>query len=674
MLVQVRKLGIGTLILLGVLFLVDLTFPPPLHKAQDFSDIITDREARWLHVFSNDENRWRFRTRLDQVDATFVERLILVEDERFYHHPGVDPLAIGRASLSAVKAGRIVSGASTITMQTARLLEPRKRTIGAKLIEAFRAIQIERRLSKKEILELYLSLAPYGGNIEGVRAASHLYFDKEPLRLTNAEQALLIALPQAPEARRPDLRKEGAKLGRREILERLVAVDALTEKNAAEANDARLPSGRALFDQRAYHAAKRAVRSKSAIVQDIKTTLDREVQLEAERILTAYVDQEFDDGATASAIVIDNQSGEIRALIGSSGINVDGGWIDLTSAVRSPGSLLKPFIYGKAFEDGILAPDSIVSDMPRGFGEYRPENFDRSFRGEVSVSDALQHSLNVPAVDALQRIGPVRFIGDLFSMGSGIKQKKGADQKAGLAIALGGAGLTLEDIAMLYFGLANDGFVRRPTLILDTEEADVSKRFLSAKSVGKINSILRAGPTLAGRSPAALSVDAPLIAYKTGTSYGFRDAWAAGHGGGLTIAVWTGRADGAPRPGMTGRRAAAPLMFQLFDALGERQTAIVEDSLDEQNISVVRAIQKSPPQIVFPQDGVTVLYEMASLEGVRLSAEGGDGAFSWYVDGEPVKASNGYFLWKPKKEGFYDVRVYDASGQHMNAKIRVEKG
>ena len=673
-----KKTGIILLAAVSFFFLLDFLLPPPLEKAENVGRIVADREGHWLHAFTNNDRRWRFGVSLEEIDPVFVDRLLLIEDERFYAHPGVDPIAITRASFSAVKARRIVSGASTISMQTARLLEPRRRTLGAKVIEAFRAVQIERRLSKDEILELYLTLAPYGGNIEGVRAASLLYFDKEPSRLTDAQQALLIALPQAPEARRPDIRKAGAKTGRSEILMRLVAYGALTEKRAAEADNAMLPDGRSLFEHHAYHASKRAVQSEAKGKAEIITTLSLQMQLEGERLLENYVDSEFDDGATAAAIVIDNESGEIRALIGSSSKEVDGGWIDLTKAVRSPGSLLKPFIYGKAFEDGILRPDSIVSDMPRGFGDYRPENFDRSFRGEVRVSDALQHSLNVPAVDALQKIGPMRVIGDLFSIGSDLKQPHTAEQKTGLAIALGGAGITLEDIATLYFGLSNDGVVKRPKLLkpIDTTPTETDgKRLLTVDSAKRINAILRGGPTLSYRSPAALSVDAPLIAYKTGTSYGFRDAWAAGHGGGLTIAVWTGRADGAPRPQMTGRKVAAPLMFQLFDQLATRQIAIAEDEVpDTAAPGISRAIEQRPPQIVFPRDGVTVLLGARANDGVKLSAEGGSGDFSWYVDGEAITETNGTSLWKPETEGFYEVRVYDTAGDYSVSKVRVSKG
>lgn len=236
---SIRKIAVAIFAAFLTLAALDLLFPPPLKRAEELSPLVTDRNGEWLHAFATKEGRWRFEADLDEIDPAFVERLVAIEDKRFYSHWGVDPLAVARAGLVAAQAGRVTSGASTITMQTARLLEPRKRTLAAKAIEMIRAVQIERRLSKDEILELYLTLAPYGGNIEGVRAASRIYFDKEPVRLTDAEQALLIALPQAPETRRPDLRPEAARAARREVLEKLAGLGALPQALAEEAGDAR---------------------------------------------------------------------------------------------------------------------------------------------------------------------------------------------------------------------------------------------------------------------------------------------------------------------------------------------------------------------------------------------------------------------------------------------------
>ncbi|HBS34055.1 MAG TPA: penicillin-binding protein 1C, partial [Parvularcula sp.] len=379
---------------LAAVVIADLASPPPIGRANAVSAIVTDRNGYWLHAFATKEGRWRFSADLDDVDPQFVEELIAVEDKRFWSHWGVDPLAFARAAVSAARSGEVTSGASTITMQTARLLEPRPRTVFAKVVEMMRALQLERRLSKREILELYLTLAPYGGNLEGVRAASLIYFGREPGRLTPAERALLIALPQAPEARRPNRHAEAAKAARSAVLARLVAAGAVDAKIASEARAAPVTGARKEFPRIAYHAARAMSAAAASGESVVSSTIDIARQITAERLVAAHAGS-FTDGATAAVIVVDNASMEVVASVGSSGLGAKGGWIDLTGAVRSPGSLLKPFIYALAFEDGVLGPDTVIDDMPRGFGGYRPENFDRSFRGEVRVREALQHSLNV---------------------------------------------------------------------------------------------------------------------------------------------------------------------------------------------------------------------------------------------------------------------------------------
>ncbi|MEQ8751583.1 MAG: transglycosylase domain-containing protein, partial [Amphiplicatus sp.] len=267
--------------------ILDAIAPPPLDKTA-FSPLVLDREGRWVHAFATPEGRWRFKADLDDIDPVYVERLVAIEDKRFWKHGGVDPLAVARAGWSALTTGRITSGASTITMQTARLLEPRPRTVGSKLIEMARAAQIERRLTKREILELYLTLAPYGGNLEGVRAASLTYFGKEPARLTDAEQALLIALPQAPEARRPDRRAKTAKRARGEMLAKLSAAGLLPPERAAEADEATLPAARGEFPRAAYHASRElAVRGLKAKTPVVESTLDLVLQRQAEAIVAS---------------------------------------------------------------------------------------------------------------------------------------------------------------------------------------------------------------------------------------------------------------------------------------------------------------------------------------------------------------------------------------------------
>ena len=654
----------------ATMILLDALFPPPIEKITDVSAYAVDREGRWLHGFAASEGRWRFAADLDDIDPVFLERLVRIEDRRFHNHPGVDGAAILRASREAIRHRRIVSGASTITMQTARLLEPRPRTLPSKILEAFRALQIERRLSKREILAAYLTLAPYGGNIEGVRAASLIYFGKEPSRLTDAEQALLIALPQAPEARRPDRRPMAARAARDAMLRRMLKAGLITSQHAREAAATSVPSMRRELPTYAYHAAKENASTDATA----RTTLDLLMQSETEALISRHAEQ-LDPHATIAAVIVDHDSMAVRAAVGSTGFHVDGGWIDLTRAVRSPGSTLKPMIYAMAMDDGALGPDTLIGDMPRAFDGYAPENFDKRFRGEVSVSEALRHSLNVPAVAALDAIGARRFAASLRAAGFMLKTPASADRTDTLALALGGAGTRALDLATLYAALANDGVMQDLRWVENARTDPSPHRLISASAAKRVSAILKEAPSLEGRAPSSLSQLAPGVAYKTGTSYGYRDAWAAGYAGAYTVVVWVGRADGAPRPGMTGRKAAAPLLFDLFDALSRHDDSVaptdeVEMSVADASPDRMRTFDFAAPEIIFPRNGAELF-----ADGVEraLSARGGTGALRWYVDGEPVArdATSGRPLWRPAHPGFYGITVVDQSGREAHAEIRV---
>lgn len=670
-----RRAAIFVALVAVAIVLADLAFPPPIGRGRDVSAIVADRNGYWLHAFATEEGRWQFSADLDDVDPAFIRELIAVEDKRFWSHWGVDPAAVARAAASALQSGRVVSGASTITMQTARLLEPRDRNLGSKLIEMVRAAQIERRLTKREILELYLTLAPYGGNLEGVRAASLVYYGREPERLTPAERSMLIALPQAPEARRPDRRAQAAAATRSLILDRLAEAGVLDAAIAEEAKDAPVIGARKVFPRFAYHLAAEQAALRKGPQSTIATTIDVVKQRAAERLVAEHV-AGIRDGGTAAAVVVDSASGEVLASVGSSGLDVDGGWIDLTNRIRSPGSLLKPFIYALAFEDGAVGENTVIEDMPRGFGGYRPENFDRTFRGEVRVRDALQHSLNVPAVATLERVGVERFNAALQSAGAKILRRKRADDRPSLALALGGAGVTLRDVASLYLGLADGGRVRPLAFSPNTARGEGAQLF-AKDTADRINAILRGSPSLSGRAPAALSSNAPIIAYKTGTSYGYRDAWAAGHASGLVIVVWVGRADGAPRPGETGRSAAAPLLFKLFDAMTNGRSIRPADREEGRRspalVRLAAPAEVAPPTILFPAPGSEIFPGEFGDDGVVFAARGGEGRYRWYVDGVEIEAdaAAGRAIWRPAGTGFYDIAVVDARGLTASAKVRV---
>ncbi len=677
-----RRVAAGLCCFALAVMALDRLFPPPLERAATLSQWVTDRDGRPLRAFPTPEGRWRFPTDLDAVDPVFIEALLTVEDRRFHDHWGVDWIAMVRAAWTSARAGRVVSGGSTITMQTARLLEPRERTIGSKLIEMIRAHQIEARLSKTEILELYLTLAPYGGNLEGVRAASWSWFGHEPGRLSDDEIALLIALPQSPEMRRPDRRPEGALAGRAEIVTKLERAGILDARRSGEVRAAALPDQRAEFPARAWHATAAARRR--AGPGDIRTSVDGPLQAELER-LTERRGKALVNDVQMAILVIDIPTRAVRAAVGSVSRSRPGGWIDLTDRPRSPGSTLKPFIYAMAFDDGIAAPATRIGDLPKRFDAYQPENFDRSFRGDVTITEALQHSLNVPAVLALAEVGPERFVAQLALAGAPPRVHGAAQSDPGLAVALGGAGLTARELGLLYAGLGDRGRVK-PLTWLQRDEAGrraaTGRRLLGQQSAEDVLDILRNAPTPSGRMPGRLTAYAPQIAFKTGTSYGFRDAWAAGVAGDLAIVVWVGRADGAPRPGETGRAAALPILFEVVDRAAHHlgATSGASDRLASRKTDGARdALERfsaadAPPEILFPPAGAELWAGNINGREPRafvLSGRG-DGRLRWYVDGEPCPVDDsGAPVWSPGTAGFYRVTVVDEAGRETSVRIRV---
>ncbi|MEO1321781.1 MAG: penicillin-binding protein 1C [Pseudomonadota bacterium] len=678
--IWLKRSAILIAVSLAAMFALDKIFPPPIERGRVVSVMVSDRDDRPLRAFPLENGTWRFAADLDEIDPIFIEALLEVEDKRFWSHGGTDWVGMARAMLSSVQAGRVVSGGSTITMQTARLLEPRpNRTIGAKLAEIWRAHQIEWRLSKREILELYLTMTPYGGNLEGIRAASWRYFGRAPDRLSDDQIALLIALPQSPEVRRPDLRPEGARLGRDEIVAKLERLGYFPEHRADEARAATIPGRRYTFPARAWHATANAAGDRRA---DVRSTLDSGLQAELEQA-AARTAQDLDAHVQVSILVVDIPTRAVRAAIGSAGRDRPGGWLDLTDQPRSPGSTLKPFIYALAFDDGAAAPSTRIADLPKRFASYQPENFDRLFRGDVRISEALQHSLNVPAVLTLDRIGPQRFAAALALSGAYPRISGAASKEPGLALALGGAGLTAQELAILYAALG-DGGTARP-LVWDADSIGASGRsyrLMSADSAAKIIKILQDTPTPAGRMPARLTANAPDIAFKTGTSYGYRDAWAAGVSGDYAIIIWVGRADGAPRPGETGRKAALPLLFEVADRavqhLGESaaaQSKIMADRAPKASGALAAFDGKArPPEILFPPRGAELWAGKVDGKPARpfVFAGRGEGRLSWYVDGTPVRLDDGGLpSWQPREAGFYQVSAVDPDGRASRVEVRV---
>lgn len=669
-----KRWGWALIVVLLTLFSLDALFPPPLQRVRDVSPVVVDRNGEWLMAFTTRQGTWRLEARLDEIDPEFQRRLIAIEDERFWFHPGVDPLALARASISYARAGRVTQGGSTITMQLARLLEPRPRTIQSKLIEIIRAIQIECRMSKREILSAYLTMAPYGGNLEGVRAASRAYFQRDPVWLDDAEMALLIALPQAPEARRPDRRPEAARASRDRVLTMFVRAGLINERRAAEGREVAIPA-RSPFPYSAPHAAQALVAAHPG-EGVIQSSLDAALQRDLEALARRHVTN-LERDAQIAILAVRLEDRTVRARIGGAGRDRAGGYIDMTRAIRSPGSALKPFLYAIAFDEGIAAPDTLVRDAPRRFGGYLPENFDRRFHGDVTLEDALRHSLNLPAVATLDRIGANRFHAALRRAGADVRLPRRAIAEPGLALALGGVGMTLEDLVQLYAALGDGGRAR--PLVVDAEPGlSLTRRFVRAETADRVLEILASSPHPAGRVPSLVAQGAPSVAFKTGTSYGFRDAWSVGVANGYAIGVWVGRPDGAPRPGATGRSEALPLLFEAFDLLGvpsEPQRRERDDEHPAPALARLETEQQEGLSILFPPAGaeVLVLDYGAQSRGLSLSARGGRGPLTWYAEGERVagEPTSGRAIWRPSSPGFYNVTVVDADGESRSVRVRI---
>jgi len=679
------------MLLAGVAVFADLVFPPDLSRLEDSTRLVLASDGRLLRGFTTDSGVWRLPADPGAVAPVYMKMLLAWEDQRFHSHPGVDPLAIGRAFGQLLDHGRIVSGASTITMQTARLLEPKERTFGAKLHQMWRAIQLERRFGKDEILTQYLTLAPYGGNLEGIRAASLAWFGKEPRHLAPSEAALLVALPQSPETLRPDRYPDRARAARNKVLAVMEERGVLTAGEVAEARLDPIPSRRRPMPFGAPHLAWRMTAS-NPDARIVHSTIDGELQRALEHM--ALAEQEsLDSGAGLAVMVVENETRRVLAYLGSSDFFDDSryGQIDMIRAVRSPGSTLKPFIYGMAFDDLMIHPETIIADMPTRFGNYQPENFLKVYRGEVSVREALQQSLNIPAVTVLENVGPRRL--DARLQGVGVSLDYGGEGEPGLPMALGGLGTTLQDLTMLYAGLANGGVVRPLAFTLD-DKAGPPVALLGEAAAWYVTRILEAAPPPTDFVDPLATRDHRHIAFKTGTSYGYRDAWAVGYDARYTVGVWVGRPDGTPSPDRFGRATAAPVLFRIFRQLPDSgrpanpirpEDTIVAANRDlppglrriSAGESAPDAITRSliqPLLVSFPPDGAVV--ELRAGEGgayaaLPLIADGGRKPLRWLVNGVPVEASpqRRRADWRPDGEGFVQITVIDADGAAARAQV-----
>ena len=638
---------------------------------------IRDRDGVLLRAYPVADGLMRLALPPDGgVDARFIAMLLAYEDKRFRSHSGVDPLAMGRAAAQALWHGRVVSGGSTLTMQVARLLEDGGTGRWAGKLRQIRvALALERRLDKNEILDLYLTHAPYGGPLEGVRAATLAWFGKEPARLTPAQAALLVALPQSPETRRPDRHPKAARVARARVLDRMQARGVITKEQAETAARAPLPDTMRAFPMLAPHLAD-GLRAADPLAARHDLTLRAGLQARMEALVAAAA-RKAGPRVSAALLAADQETGEILAAVGSPAYaagRARQGFVDMTRAPRSPGSTLKPLVYGLAFDQGLVHPDTLIHDGPVIYGRYAPRNFDGQYRGDLPVRAALQMSLNIPVVKLTNDLGPARVMAALRRAGARPRLPGG---KPGLAIALGGVGTSLRDLVQLYAVIAAGG---QGPVLRATQEAPFAQtpRVISTPAAWHLGDILR------GLAPPP-GAPARRLAYKTGTSYGHRDAWAIGFDGRHVIGVWMGRADGTPVPGAFGGELAAPVLFEAFGRLKPDFDPLPPPPPDTLILTTAelppplrryrpRGAALAPaggPTLTFPPDGA----RLARGDGwLTLKLNGGAPPFTVLANGAPVATAlrgRAFDIPSPGR-GFSTLVVIDHEGRSDRVSVELE--
>jgi len=629
------------LIVWALIVVADRLWPLPLKEVNP-ARVVVDEKGTPLWRFADSDGIWRYPVTIEDVSPRYLEALIQYEDRWFWDHPGVNPFSVLRAAWQDLSSGKVVSGGSTLTMQVARLLDPHPRTFGGKVRQLWRAMQLEWHLSKREILTLYLNRAPFGGTLQGVGAASWAYLGKSPAQLSYSEAALLAVLPQAPSRLRPDRWPERAGAARNKVLERMVTQGVWSAQQVKESREEpvwlaprQMPQLAPLFS--------RMMLSKSRD-NKIVTTLDASLQRQMEELAMNWKSR-LPPRSSLAMIVVDHTTMKVRGWVGSVDINDDSRFshVDMVSAIRSPGSVLKPFVYGMALDEGLIHPASLLQDVPRRTGDYRPGNFDSGFHGPVSMSEALVRSLNLPAVQALEAYGPKRFTGMLSNVGLRLILPPGAQPN--LSLILGGAGARLSDITAAYSAFARQGKAGR--LRLQPGDPLIERPLLSPGSAWIIRRIL--GNEAQPLPDSALPQVAPL-AWKTGTSYGYRDAWAIGLNARYVIGIWTGRPDGTPVAGQFGFASAVPLLNQVNNMLQSSST-VDEGRLprDPRPASVSRGVICWPGGQSLPEGSENCRRRLAT----------------WLLDGSQPPT-----LLLPEQEGIRGIRFpvwLDNQGQRVAA-------
>jgi len=554
--------GIGVAALFLLFFLLNWIFPVP--DKVEYSTIITDDKGEVIHAYLTRDQQWRMKTELSEISPLLRKTIVEKEDRYFYYHPGINALAVFRAFGRNILRMRRTSGASTITMQVARALEPKKRTYWNKLREMFRALQLEWKYSKDEILQIYLNVVPYGGNIQGVKSASILYFGKNPDHLSLAEITALSIIPNRPSSLVMGRNNDKIVEERNKCLKRWAVEKVFTDREIADALAEPLSAGRGRVPSLVPQLAQKLRKRGGPIVH---STIQLNMQLKLEKLVKDYSRTlALKNIRNAAVIVLDNQTHRVVSYVGSADFrdSADAGQVNGAAAIREPGSTLKPLLYGLCIDEGLLTPKRMITDVPINYDGYAPENYDRRFNGYVTMEYALEHSLNIPAVKSLKALGKDKLIRKLTDCD--FHQIDRDRKKLGLSLILGGCGATLEELTGLYSIFASGGRYVRP-LYVATDSLSKEKAILSPAATFMINETL----SKVNRPDFPLNwestVHLPKIAWKTGTSYGRRDAWSIGYNKRFTVGIWVGNFSGLGIPELSGANVATPLLFTVFNTI-----------------------------------------------------------------------------------------------------------
>ena len=671
--IKILCFGVLLMFAAALIFIIIAAFcAPDLSKTSSVGKIAFSKDNTVIAYTPASDTRYRFKTNSNDVDPLYLKMLLAAEDERFNYHLGVDPIAVIRSFFLNLSHKEIVSGASTLAMQVIRLNEPKKRTYFNKLKEAFKAVHLTMFHGRKAVLDDYLTIAPFGGGIEGVTAASLFWFNHLPDKLTPAEAALLVAIPRSPEKIRPDRFYQRAKYYRDKVLKKAYLDGIIKKDILIAATSEPLPHNFSYPYETAFHFGHKLFKAHKEQNLFI-TSIDSSIQRTLNELIASFKEQSLPDEEIA-AIIIDNADHSICAYAGSK--DYKSTELDLVQAVRSPGSALKPFAYALAFAENKLHPKTVLDDEAQAFGSYAPKNFTRNFKGTVPADYALYNSLNLPALTVLNLLGPEKFLSVINKNQRNIFLPKGA--KAGLPIILGGCGISLYNLTALYTTLFNDGMFFYPKNLIN-EKTALAYELIEKKAARATFNILK--NTAAPQS----FIKNRQISYKTGTSYDFIDALSIGSSGRYTAGVWIGKPDGSSNYPKTGYNAAAPILYALLDSLSQQQLKKedlpltgalsplplpnLEDltqNMSSQRLKTNKNYAKHPIKITFPQNNSKI---KTTDEGyVNVIIEGGQAPYTLYING--IEQNDSYWF-KVNKSGYYDLCVIDNDGNESLITIQI---